>query len=280
MSKLSLGTTQGLLKLLPKMGSRAMGLLLMLAIAFFASVHSVNAAETVGEPKPWQMMMHGDFSPMRDQLMGFHNLLLVIIFAIVIVVMGLMVFIMVRFSARNNPKPQTNTHNTLLEVIWTVVPILILLVIAVPSIKLLYFLDKVPNPDMTIKVTGRQWLWNYSYPAEKIGFESNFDPAGEPRQLAVDNPLVVPINTNIRVLVNSPDVMHSWFVPTLGLQIYATPGRTNETWMRVNEVGTFYGQCNQICGIRHAFMPIKIVAKTPEDYATWVAEAKQKFPAQ
>ncbi|MDI9409237.1 MAG: cytochrome c oxidase subunit II [Candidatus Pacebacteria bacterium] len=261
-----------------------MGLILTLAMVMVGGVLSalvpLNAAETVGQPQPWQMMMRGDFSPMSDQLISFHNLLLVVIFAIVVVVMGLLLYIMVRFSAKNNPKPQSVTHNTTLEVIWTVVPILILMVIAVPSIKLLYFLDKVPKADMTIKVQGQQWLWTYSYPDEKIRFESNFDPEGEPRQLAVDNPLVVPINTNIRVLVTSPDVMHSWFVPTLGIQIYATPGRTNETWMRVSEVGTFYGQCNQICGIRHAFMPVKIVAKTPEDYATWLVEAKQKFPAQ
>ena len=172
------------------------------------------------------------------------------------------------------------THNTLLEVVWTVVPILILMAIAVPSIKLLYFLDKVPKADMTVKVIGHQWNWSYSYPDEKVGFDSEFDPEGEPRQLAVNNAMVVPINTNIKVLVSSTDVMHSWFVPTLGVQIYATPGRTNETWLRVNEAGTFYGQCNQICGIRHAFMPIKIVAMSPENYANWLAEAKQKFPAQ
>ncbi|MCX8501908.1 MAG: cytochrome c oxidase subunit II [Alphaproteobacteria bacterium] len=255
-----------------------LGSLLILMASVFAA--PAWAEEAVGMAKPWQMMMAGDFSPMRDQLVSFHNLLLVVIFAIVIVVLGLLVFIMVRFSAKNNSTPQNVSHNTLLEVVWTVVPILILMAIAVPSIKLLYFLDKVPKADMTVKVVGRQWSWSYSYPDEKVGFDSEFDPAGQPRQLAVNNAMVVPVNSNIRILVTSADVMHSWFVPTLGVQIYATPGRTNETWLKVNEVGTFYGQCNQICGIRHAFMPIKIVAMSQENYANWLVEAKQKFPAQ
>lgn len=233
----------------------------------------------LGAPTPWQMGMQGAFSPNRESLMNFHSLLLVIITVIVIVVLGLMLYIMFRFREKANPNPSHLTHNTTLEVVWTLVPVLILLVIAVPSLNLLYFLDRTPNPDMTIKVSAHQWYWSYEYPDNGVKFDSLFAENQEPRQLAVDNPLVLPINTNVRVLVTSGDVMHSWLIPNLGVQIYATPGRTNETWLRITQEGTFYGQCNQICGVNHGFMPIKVVGLSSEKYAAWLAQAKTKFAA-
>ena len=231
----------------------------------------------IGMPQPWQMGMQGSFSPTREHLIDFHNILLVVITLITILVMCLMIYIMFRFREKANPNPSHLTHNTKLEVIWTLLPVLILVGIAVPSLHLLYYLDRVPNPDMTVKVTAHQWYWSYEYPDDAVKFDSSYDEKQQPRQLAVDNPLVLPVGANVRVLVTSSDVFHSWLVPTLGVQIYASPGRTNETWLNITEEGTFYGQCNQICGVNHGFMPIKVIGLSKEKYAAWLGQAKTKF---
>jgi cytochrome c oxidase subunit 2 len=188
-----------------------------------------------------------------------------------------------RYNARRNPVPSKTAHNTLLEVAWTVLPVLTLLVIVIPSMKLLYYSDKAQEPEMTLKVTGHQWYWTYTYPDQgEFSFDSipipaeNLEP-GQPRLLAVDNPVVVPVGTTIQVLLASDDVIHNWAVPSLGLKKDATPGRVNETWFRANQEGTFYGMCSELCGVNHYFMPIEVRAISKEAFAAWVEEAKQKF---
>ena len=179
--------------------------------------------------------------------------------------------------------PTRTSHNTVIEMLWTVLPVLILVIIAIPSFKLMYYMDRVPNPDMTIKVTGHQWYWTYEYPDQAgLSFDSNLIPeadlkSGQKRLLDVDNPLVVPVDTVIRVYVTGTDVIHSWFIPSFGVQEYAIVGRLNESWMKVEHPGVYYGQCNQICGINHAFMPIKIEAVSKGDFEHWLGDAKKKF---
>lgn len=234
-------------------------------------------------PEPWQLGMQDPATPVQVMLNSFHNELLVIITLITLFVLGLMIYTMVRFRADRNPTPARATHNTMLEIAWTVIPIIILVVIAIPSFKLLYFGDRTAAADMTIKVTGHQWYWSYEYPDnENLTFDSymvqdaDIKP-GQHRLLEVDNRLVVPVNANVRVLVAGTDVIHSWFIPSFGVQIYAMPGRTNETWFRAEKAGVYYGQCNQICGINHAYMPIAIEVKSKEDFGRWLADAKKQF---
>jgi len=219
----------------------------------------------------------------KDRLQAFHNELLIIITLITIFVLGLLLYVIVRFHHQRNPVPTRTSHNTIIEMLWTVVPVLILVIIAIPSFKLMYFMDRVPNPDMTIKVTGHQWYWSYEYPDQGgLTFDSNLIPEadlkpGQLRLLDVDNPLVVPVDTTIRVLVTGTDVIHSWFVPSFGVQEYAIVGRLNESWMKVEHRGVYYGECNQICGVNHAFMPIKVEAVSKPDFQRWLVDAKKKF---
>ncbi len=258
----------------------------LLTLAFLIPVclaFSSDVFAAVGAPEPWQMNMTAGFSPMKARLNEFHDLLLVIISLIVVVVFVLMAYIAVRFNAKSNPVASTTTHHTLLEVAWTLIPILILMGIAIPSFKLLYFLDRTPNAEMTVKVTGHQWYWSYTYAdSGALTFDSTIVAdddlkPGDLRQLTVDNALVLPVGTKVRILVESTDVMHSWLVPPLGVQLYATPGRTNETWVEVSEEGTFYGQCNQICGINHGYMPIMIQGIAKDKFPAWVEAAKKKY---
>ncbi len=234
-------------------------------------------------PQPWEMGMQRAASPVREHIDALNNELMVIITLIALFVLGLLLYVIIRFDARRHPVPSKTTHNTWLEVAWTGVPILILLAIALPSFKLLYYMDKAQHADMTLKVTGHQWYWSYDYPDQGISFDSNMIPQdqaikeGKKRLLDVDNPVVVPVGAVIRILVTGTDVIHSWFVPSMGVQEYAVIGRVNESWMSVERPGTYYGQCNQICGINHPFMPIEIQAVSKEDFAKWVAEAKKKF---
>ncbi len=257
---------------------------LVLALVLIA-VTAVAATAWAEAPRPWELGMQPPATPVKDRLNAFHNELLVIIFLIAGFVMSLLIYVIFRFNHRRNPVPSHTSHNPLIEVLWTVVPVLILVIIAIPSFKLMYFMDRVPNPDMTIKVTGHQWYWSYEYPDQKsLAFDSNIIQdanlkPGQLRLLDVDNPLVVPVHENIRVLVTSTDVIHSWFVPPFGVQEYAVIGRLNESWFNVDREGTYYGECNQICGINHAFMPIKIVAVSKEAFQKWVADAQKKFAA-
>ena len=234
---------------------------------------------------PWQMGFQEPRSPSAERIFAFHDLLLWIEGAIVIFVLALMIYIIIKFNSKSNPVPSTTTHNTLLEVVWTVVPILILVVISVPSLKLLYYTDRTDNPELTIKVTGNQWYWTYEYPDNnEIEFDSiilsdDELEEGQPRMLSVDNALVLPVNTNIRFILGSNDVIHNFAMPALGLKLDTTPGRANETWVSINDEGTYYGMCSELCGVNHGFMPIEIEAVSKEAFNEWLVGAEEEFGA-
>jgi cytochrome c oxidase subunit II len=243
---------------------------------------ALPAAGWAEQPRPWQLGMQPPATPVKDHIQALHNELLIIISLITIFVLALLLYVIVRYNARRHPAPSQTSHNAVIEILWTVVPVLILVIIAIPSFKLMYFMDRVPKESMTINVTGHQWYWSYAYPDQKIAFDSNIVPdkdlkPGEPRLLTADNPLVVPAKTNVRVVVTSTDVIHSWFIPSFGVQEYAVIGRTNESWFNVDKPGTYYGECNQICGVNHSRMPIEIVALSPPDWQKWLVGAKKKF---
>ena len=222
-------------------------------------------------------------SPSAERIFAFHDLLLGIEVAIVIFVLVIMAYIIIKFNSKANPVPSKTSHNTLLEVIWTVVPILILVVIAVPSLKLLYFTDRTYDPELTIKVTGNQWYWTYTYSDNNdIEFDSIIVPddelqEGQPRLLTVDNALVLPVDTNIRILLATNDVIHNFGLPALGLKLDTTPGRANETWVSINDEGTYYGMCSELCGVNHGFMPIQIEAVSKEAFNEWLVGAEEEF---
>ncbi len=237
-------------------------------------------------PQPWQLGFQEAATPVMERIDGFHDLLLVIITVIMLLVTALLVYVVVRFNEKANPVPSKTTHHTVLEVAWTVVPVLILVVIAIPSFRLLYYMDKTTTPGMTLKVVGSQWYWSYVYPDHgKIAFDSLIIPddqlkPGQLRLLEVDNRVMVPVDTDIRVLLTSNSVLHSWAVPAFGVKIDTVPGRMSETWMRVTKPGIYYGQCSELCGINHGFMPIAVQAVSKADFAKWVTRAKVKFKAQ
>ena len=260
---------------------------------------TVNAAASLGlgiavlptagraaQPYPWQLGMQAPATPVAEHIQDFHDVLLWIIFAISAFVLLLLLYVMVRFHHSRSPNPTRTSHNPVIEILWTVIPVLILVAIAVPSFKLMYYMDEVPKADMTVKIIGNQWFWHYDYTDQKIAFDSNMLAEkdlkpGDPRLLSVDNPLVVPVGATVRAqIAGAPDgVIHSWFVPSFGVQEYAVPGRLNETWFRIDKPGTYYGECNQICGINHSRMPIEIQALAKPDYEKWLAAAKTKFAA-
>lgn len=234
-------------------------------------------------PEPWQMGLQAPAGSIAEKANSLHNLLLIIITAISLFVLALLVYVGIRFRAKANPVPSKTSHNTIIEILWTVVPVLILVVIAVPSFRLLYYLDQTKDTEMVVKVTGNQWYWNYEYPDEQIGFDSYMideeDISGDQiRLLSVDNEMIVPAGTRIKLLVAGNDVMHSFFVPSLAVQIYSVAGRINEAWIDVpEEPKVYYGQCNQICGVNHAYMPIVIRALPRDEYDAWVENAREEF---
>ena len=236
----------------------------------------------LGEPSPWQIGLQESASPVMDDIVWFHNFLLWLIAAIVLFVLVLLAIIVIRFNARSNPTPSRTTHNTFIEIIWTVVPVLILVTVAVPSFRLLFYQLKVPPADLTVKVTGKQWFWSYSYPDQKIEFDSllvqdkDLKP-GQPRVITADEAMVVPVGKVIEVDVTSQDVIHSFSVPSFGIKIDAIPGRLNKTWFKADQVGMFYGQCSNICGIDHAFMPINVRVVSEADYQAWLVQAKKEY---
>jgi len=239
--------------------------------------------EAIGVPQPWQMGFQPSASPIMDAVYDFHDLLLVIIFAITIFVLLLMLYVMVRFRASKNPNPSRTSHNTLVEVVWTVVPVLILVVIAIPSFRLLYLTDRSIDADMTIKAIGHQWYWTYEYPDHGgIVFDSlmvadeDLKP-GQPRLLATDTAVVVPVNKKVRVLTTASDVLHSWAIPSFGIKKDSVPGRINETWFTAQREGIYYGQCSELCGVNHAFMPITVMAVSEEDFKRWVEWAQERY---
>ena len=256
--------------------------LIAFVVASVCAGGAALAAAPTGQPEPWQIGMQPGVTPVMDDIVWFHHLLLVIITVITLFVLGLLVIVMVKFNARANPVPSRTTHNTFVEVAWTVVPVLILVTIAVPSFRLLFYQLKVPQADLTVKVTGKQWFWSYSYPDSKFEFDSLMVQAkdlkpGQPRLLAVDNEMVVPVNKVVKVLVTGADVIHSFSVPSFGVKIDAIPGRVNETWFKAEREGIYYGQCSQLCGRDHAFMPIAVRVVSEQQYSAWLDQAKKKY---
>jgi len=235
------------------------------------------------QPKEWQLGFQDPASDGMRDIVNFHNnLLLPIIIAIRVFVLFLMVYACIRFRASRNPNPSKTTHNVTVEILWTLIPCLILIVMAVPSFKILYKQDTIPKADVTVKAIGYQWYWGYEYPDENIIFESYMVETkdlkeNQPRLLAVDNEVVVPVNKVVKVLITANDVLHAWALPSFGVKRDAVPGRINETWFKAEKVGTYYGQCSELCGIKHAFMPITVRVVSDEDYAEWLSGAKIKF---
>ena len=252
-----------------------------IALGLF-SLGMLPSAALAAQPKPWQLGFQDAATDNMAQITSFNDFLLVLMAAITLIVLGLMVYVMLRFNAKTNPEPSKTTHNTLVEVVWTVVPILILVIIAIPSFRLLYYQRVLPEADMTIKATGYQWYWGYEYPDHGgFAFDSlmlNDDERGDqPRLLATDTAMVVPVNATVRVVVTGADVLHSWAMPAFGVKMDAVPGRLNETWFRAEQTGTFYGQCSELCGVRHACMPIRVEVVEQEEFASWVEEAKAEY---
>ena len=236
----------------------------------------------LGQPSPWQLGLQQSASPVMDNIIWFHDFLLYIITGIAGFVLALLIIVMVRFNARANPAPSRTTHNTLIEIAWTIIPIMILMFIAVPSFKLLFLQLNVPAADLTVKATGKQWFWTYSYPDDKFEFDSLMVQdkdlkQGQLRLLTVDNEMVVPVNKVVHVLTIGADVIHSFAVPSFGIKIDAIPSRINETWFKAEREGTYYGQCSELCGKDHAFMPIVVRVVNDREYTAWVEQAKKKF---
>ena len=248
-----------------------------------AFIFSISNLAFASEPKPWQMDLQPPAGIIAEKATDLHNFLLVVITLISVFVLGLLIYVCIKYKEQPGVKPSKTSHNTIIEIIWTVVPVLILVVIAVPSFKLLYLTEADKPVDMVIKVSGAQWYWNYEYPDQEISFDSYIIAEADlkddqKRMLEVDNPLVVPEGTKIKFLITGNDVMHSFFVPSLALQVYSIAGRINEIWTEV-PLGKkkYYGQCNQICGVNHAYMPIVIQALPKDEYEQWLKEAKVKF---
>ena len=232
------------------------------------------------QPEPWQLGLQSAATPVMEQLNSFHNLLMVIITLITLFVLGLLAFVIWRFRESKNPEPSRTSHNTMIEIVWTVVPVLILLVIAAFSFPILYYMNIEEETEVTLIARGYQWYWGYEYPDQQIGEYSSFmipdeeiDPAaGQVRLLSVDNPIVLPVDTNVEILIGAGDVLHSFAVPAFGIKTDAVPGRMNRTWVRIEEEGTYYGQCSELCGTGHAYMPIEVLAVSREAFDEWVIE--------
>ena len=257
-------------------GRRLLGFM----VAGAALVTGGMAWAELGQPSPWEYKLQPSASPVMDNITTFHNLLLGIITVITLFVLALLVVVVVKFNARANPVPSRNTHNTLIELAWTLIPVLILFTIAIPSFKLLFLELDVPKADLTVKATGKQWYWSYAYPDNgKFEFDSLMAQDKQPRLLGVDNEMVVPVNKVIRVQTTGADVIHSFAVPAFGIKIDAIPGRLNETWFKATATGMFYGQCSELCGKDHAFMPIAVRVVSDQEFAAWVETAKKKFAA-
>jgi cytochrome c oxidase subunit II len=250
---------------------------------------AVQAQTAEGQPYPWQIGLQAAADERMRDIIGLHNFVLYIITAVCLFVLALLVWIMLRFNAKANPTPSATTHNTTLEVLWTIVPVLILVTIAIPSFRLLYFEDVIPKADMTVKAIGKQWFWTYQYP-DNGNFQ--FDallvpdrrsqpivPNGPPRLLGTTNHVVVPVGKTVRLITTGADVIHSWAIPAFGVKMDAVPGRLNQTWFKAEKEGTYYGECSELCGARHAFMPITVDVVSQAQFDMWVQEAKTKFAA-
>ena len=256
-------------------------LLAVMIIAMLAAGEPALAG--LGQPSPWQLGLQESASPVMTDIIWFHDFLLYIITGITGFVLALLIVVVVRFNARANPIPWRTTHNTLIEIAWTLIPIMILMFIAVPSFKLLFLQLNVPAADLTVKATGKQWYWSYTYPDngefefDSLMLKEGERKEGQPRLLAVDNEMVVPVNKTVRVITTGADVIHSFAVPSFGIKIDAVPGRINETWFTATREGIYYGQCSELCGKDHAFMPIAVRVVKDGEFTAWVGEAKKKY---
>jgi cytochrome c oxidase subunit 2 len=260
---------------------RVQNFLIAAAVAAAALV-PMAAMAGLGQPSPWQIGFQQSASPIMDTITWFHDFLLIIITLITVFVLALLLIVIFKFNARANPIPSKTTHNTLIEVAWTVIPVIILVAIAIPSFRLLFDQLTIPPADVTIKATGKQWFWTYDYPDNGFSFDSLMlqdkdRKPDQPRLLAVDNEVVVPVNKVVRVQVIGADVIHAFAVPSFGIKIDAVPGRLNETWFRATREGVYYGQCSELCGKDHAYMPITVRVVNDSDYAAWLDQAKKKF---
>ena len=267
------------------LGNRLCGLAMVLAVALGAG------AALASQPTPWQMDFQSSATPVMDRLNEFNFLISVFMVITNTFVIALLAYVIWRFNAKRNPTPSKTSHNTLIEVIWTAAPIMILVVIAIPSFKLLYFADRAVDAEMTIKAVGHQWYWSYEYPdngdftfdsllvcrTDEECAEATENSVTPIRLLDTDTRVVLPIDTSIRLLVTADDVLHNWAMPAFGIKLDAVPGRVNETWMKIQREGVYYGQCSELCGIDHGFMPITVEAVSKAAFAAWVVEAKQEF---
>jgi cytochrome c oxidase subunit II len=251
------------------------------AVAVLMSAGAALAG--LGQPSDWQIGLQDSASPVMDEVVWFHHFLLWIISIITVFVLALLVIVIVKFNARANPTPSRTTHNTLIEVLWTVIPVIVLVIISLPSFRILFFQLNTPPADLTIKATGVTWNWKYNYPDNgDFEFDSLMQPdkdlkSGQPRLLTVDNEMVVPVNKVVRVLVTGFDVIHAFTVPSFGIKVDAIPGRLNETWFKATKEGWYYGQCSELCGKDHAFMPIAVRVVSEAEFGTWIEDAKKKF---
>ena len=254
-----------------------LGVAVLAAMVFL--VASMGFAEAA-QPQPWELSLQPAASPIMEGIEHFHKILLWIIVPVTLLVLVLLIVVMVRFNEKANPVPSKTTHNTMIEVVWTLVPVLILVGISVPSFRLLFDQLDIPKADLTIKATGKQWYWTYNYPDHgNFEFDSLLATNKEPRLLAVDNEVVVPVNKVVRVQVTAADVIHAFAVQAFGVKIDATPGRLNETWFKATKTGVYYGQCSELCGKDHAFMPIAVRVVSDDEFAAWIEEAKKKYAA-
>ena len=252
-----------------------------------SALMALSVLPAVAVPTNYQLGFQAAASPVMEQIEDFHRLLLWIIVAVCLFVLALLVWIVVKYRAGANPVPSKVHHNTLLEVAWTLIPVIILVFIAVPSFRLLYFEAALPKPDVTIKAIGKQWFWTYEYPGAQAGFtydslglsDADAAKAGKPRLLGVDNPIYVPVGKVIQIDTAGADVIHSWAMPQMGVKMDAVPGRINQTWFKATQTGVFYGQCSELCGARHAYMPIEMHVVSQADYDSWLAASKKKFAA-
>jgi cytochrome c oxidase subunit II len=254
--------------------------------ALAAMAATLVAGPALALPHNFEFDLQPAASPVMQQIEDFHRLLVWIIVAVCVFVLGLLVWIAIRYRASVNPVPSKVHHNTLLEVAWTIIPVIILVFIAVPSFRLLYFEAEIPTPDVKIRAIGKQWFWTYEYPGtgaftfDSLGLsDADAKKAGEPRLLGVDNAIVLPVNKVIEVETTGADVIHSWALPEMGVKMDAVPGRRNHTWFKATRTGTFYGECSELCGARHAFMPIEVHIVSDAEYAAWLATARKKFAA-
>jgi len=255
--------------------------------AAVAALLASSSRPAAALPVDYQTGFQAAASPVMEQIEDFHRLLFYIIVAVCLFVLALLVWIVVKYRAGANAVPSKVHHNTLLEVAWTLIPVIILVFIAVPSFRLLYFEAVIPKPDVTIKAIGKQWFWSYEYPGSAAGFtydslglsDADAKKADKPRLLGVDNPVYVPVNKVIEIDTVGADVIHSWAMPQMGVKMDAVPGRTNHTWFKPTQTGVFYGQCSELCGARHAYMPIELHVVSEADYNAWLADSKKKFAA-